>query len=70
MKIILRILKEIFDFFCGDWRVFWGVTVTIVLVELVKHLAVLSYARPVAGVIFIIGVSLSLVFALKREITY
>jgi hypothetical protein len=69
MNIIIRIFKEIFDFFCGDWRVFWGVTVTIVLVESVEHLAALFYARPAVGIIFIIGVSLSLVFALKREIT-
>ena len=70
MTNILRILTELFDFFCGDWRVFWGVTVTIVLVELIENLAALSYARPVAGIIFTIGISLSLVFALKREITY
>ncbi len=68
MNIILRILKEVFNFFCGDWRVFWGVTITTVLVELIEHLAILADAKSFAGIIFIAGISLSLVAALKREI--
>ncbi|MGD0622182.1 MAG: hypothetical protein ABSA82_06945 [Thermacetogeniaceae bacterium] len=68
MNIILRVLKEVFNFFCGDWRVFWGVTITTVLVELIERLTVLAYAKSFAGIIFIAGISLSLVVALKREI--
>jgi hypothetical protein len=68
MNIVLRILKEVFNFFCGDWRVFWGVTITTVLVELIERLAILAYAKSFAGIIFIAGISLSLVVALKREI--
>jgi hypothetical protein len=68
MNIILRVLKEVFNFFCGDWRVFWGVAITTVLVELIERLAVLAYAKSFVGIIFIVGISLSLVVALKREI--
>ncbi len=69
MTVIIRALKEVFDFFCGDWRIFWGVIATIVLVELVENFATFAYAKSVAGAIFIIGVSLSLIIALKHEIT-
>ena len=65
-----RILKEVFDFFCGDWRIFWGVAITILLVEGVEHLQWLTGVKPAVSVIFITGVSLSLVVALKREITH
>lgn len=68
MKIISHIFNEIFDFFCGDWRVFWGVTLTIFLVEMLKHVIVLNAFKPPSGVIFIIGVTMSFVFALKRQI--
>lgn len=68
MKMIIRIMKEVFDFFCGDWRVFRGVALTILLIEGIKHLGVLAAVRPLAGVIFFIGISLSLTSALRREI--
>ena len=68
MNVVLRLLKEVFNFFCGDWHIFWGVAITAVLVELIDHLAPLAYARSFAGIIFIAGISLSLVVALKYEI--
>jgi hypothetical protein len=69
MNIITHFLKAIFDFFCGDWRIFWGVAVTCVLVELVEHLTTLTVVIPFSGILYIIGISLSLVIALKREIS-
>ena len=69
MKLIIRILKEIFDFFCGDWRVFCGVTITLILIELIQRIDSLSLYRSFVGIIFIIGLSLSLILALKHEIT-
>lgn len=68
INMIIRILKETFNFFCGDWRIFWGVTLTTVLIELIEHLPVFSLFKPFAGIIFIIGILLSLAIALKREI--
>ena len=69
MNMIIRILKELFNFFCGDWRIFWGVALTTVLIELIEHLAIFALFKPFAGIILIIGISLSLAIALKREIT-
>jgi hypothetical protein len=36
----MNIFKKIFDFFCGDWRIFWGIALTVALVELAKSWAV------------------------------
>lgn len=66
--LVVRVLKEVFDFFCGDWRVFWGVAITIVLLELIEHLAALTFALPAGGIILAIGVSASLISGLGREI--
>ncbi|VBB07575.1 Hypothetical protein LUCI_2840 [Lucifera butyrica] len=68
MTSIIHIFKAVFDFFCGDWRIFWGITLTLVFVELIEQLTVITVAVPLAGIIYIIGISLSLIVALKREI--
>ncbi len=70
MKFIKHALKEVFDFFCGDWRIFWGVAISIALIEAFHKVSALAGLIPYAGIIFVIGVSLSLVLALKREITH
>ncbi len=69
MNIITYILKAVFDFFCGDWRIFWGVAITCVLVELVEQLTTLTVFIPFLGIIYITGISLSLISSLKREIS-
>lgn len=69
MNRITHIFKVIFDFFCGDWRIFWGIAVTCAFVELAAHLTTFIVAIPFSGIIYIIGISLSLVIALKREIS-
>ena len=69
MNAIIRIFKELFNFFCGDWLIFWGVTLTIVLIEPIEHLAIFTPFKPFAYIILIIGISLSLAIALEREIT-
>ncbi|BBB91148.1 MAG TPA: hypothetical protein PKA28_11325 [Methylomusa anaerophila] len=68
MNIITHTLTAIFDFFCGDWRIFWGVAVTCILVELVEHLTILTVMIPFLGIIYITGISLSLIVALQREV--
>lgn len=67
MNLIISILKKIFGFFCGDWRIFWGVVITLIIVKLIEQLGV-TYIGTIAGIIFMVGVSLSLVSALKKEI--
>ncbi|AGK95158.1 hypothetical protein [Clostridium pasteurianum] len=66
MNIITSVLKKIFDFFCGDWIIFWGVVITLIVVKLIEQLGV-TYIGAIAGIIFMVGVSLSLVSALKKE---
>jgi Ca2+/H+ antiporter, TMEM165/GDT1 family len=56
-------IPEKFDFFCGDWRVFWGVTLTLGFVILLEHssdnnvqsAAIFLYAIP-AVFIFLKGI--------------
>lgn len=62
----MTIFGKIFDFFCGDWRIFWGMAITLCLVEFAVKL---SAPALISIAIFLTGISLSLVFALKREIT-
>jgi hypothetical protein len=69
LSMIIRVTQEIFNFFCGDWRIFWGMAMTTVLIELIEHLAGFSLLKPFAGCILIVGVSLSLVLALQHEMT-
>lgn len=66
MKLITSVLKKIFGFFCGDWIIFWGVAITLIIVKLIEQLGV-TYIGVIAGIIFMIGVSVSLVSALKKE---
>lgn len=60
----MNIFKKIFAFFCGDWRIFWGIALTIVLVKLTESRGVPNLALMV---ILLLGVSLSLGFSLRRE---
>ena len=64
MKSLMNIFKKIFAFFCGDWRIFWGIALTIVLVKLTESRRVSNLA---SLVILLLGVALSLGFSLKRE---
>ncbi|KLU61930.1 hypothetical protein CEB3_c16280 [Peptococcaceae bacterium CEB3] len=59
--------QEVFDFFCGDWRVFWGIVLTVVVIEGIERLPALAAARPWAGLILFAGAALSLVNSLERE---
>lgn len=61
----MNVFNKIFDFFCGDWTIFWGIAFTIVLVKLAKDWAAPSL---VLMITFLLGISLSLGFSLRREI--
>lgn len=61
----MNIFKKIFNFFCGDWTIFWGIVITICLVEMLVKLRVPTL---IEVIIFLIGISLSLGFAMKGEI--
>ncbi|MFT8314910.1 MAG: hypothetical protein ABF633_11800 [Clostridium sp.] len=66
MNLITSVLKKTFEFFCGDWIIFWGVVITLVIVKLIEQLG-MTYIGTIAGIIFMVGVSVSLVSALKKE---
>jgi len=65
LKIIKRVWDEIFDFFCGDYIVFVGCAVTVILVVIANN--VLTFAKPAAGYILVIGIVLSFVLSIMRE---
>jgi hypothetical protein len=61
---MLCVLWEVFDFFCGDWTIFFGVAATIILTVLITKLQFLSFLMPVIGIIYICGISISFLKAL------
>lgn len=65
--LVLRILWGVFDFFCGDWKVFWGITITIALTILIKQLSFLTFALPAIGIIYVAGIAISFLTALNLK---
>ena len=65
MKAIKRVWDEVFDFFCGDYIVFFGCAVTILLVVLIDR--ALTFARPAAGFILVLGIVVSFTASILRE---
>lgn len=64
---VLQALKSIFDFFCGDWRVFWSVAALIAAVALALHFAAVSWLPAAACAVYMLGVVASIRFALGKE---
>ena len=65
--IPLRILRELFDFFCGDWTVFWGVTITIAAVFFLRSVSAFPSAPLLLGTILVAGITVSLWAAMGRR---
>jgi len=65
MKTIKKVWDEIFDFFCGDYIVFFGCAITIILVILVNN--VFTFAHSAAGYILVLGIVVSFVLSILRE---
>lgn len=63
----VRILWEIFDFFCGDWTVFWGVAITILAVILIHALGAPSNLHLALGALLVAGVVASFWAAMGRR---
>jgi len=66
MKIVKRVLWEIFDFFCGDWWNLLGVAVTVLILFAVNRNGSLSFLRPVSFLLYPVLIGLTLTFALRR----
>ena len=66
LKAIKRVLWEIYDFFCGDWRNFVGLAVSVVILSAVGHIDALSFLRPVACVLYPVLIGLALTYTLNK----
>ena len=70
MKVIRAIKKvwdAIFDFFCGDYRVLFGVAVTVGLTVFLTRTDALDALRPFAGAVLVAGVILSFGWSILHE---
>jgi uncharacterized membrane protein len=65
--IPLRILMEIFDFFCGDWTVFWGVAITVATVLFLHNISTFTSAAFFLGFLLVTGITVSLWAAMGRR---
>ena len=66
MKVVKRVLWEIFDFFCGDWWNFLGIAITVIVLFAVNKVGGLSFLRPIGFILYPVLVGLTLTFALRR----
>jgi len=64
LKGIKKVWDAIFDFFCGDYRAFFGVAVTIGATVCLTQIGALSALRPAGGVVLVVGVVLSFGWAI------
>ncbi len=62
----LRILWEIFDFFCGDWTVLGGVAITVAAVIFLISIGTPSSAL-FPGILLVAGITVSLCAAMGRR---
>ena len=65
--IPIRILWEVFDFFSGDWTVFWGIIITLATVIFIQHFSTLPNTRLLLGILLVAGITVSLWAAMGRR---
>lgn len=66
----MKVIKAIYNFFVGDMIILIGVAITIVLLTLINNVGPLEPARGVSAVILVLGVLISLVVTLVREVQW
>jgi len=66
LKIIKRILWEIFDFFCGDWWNLLGIAVTVLILFAINNIGALSFLRPAGFILYPVLIGLTMMFALHK----
>ncbi len=64
--IPIRFLLEVFNFFSGDWTVFWGIIITVTAVIFLQHVNALPNTI-LLGIILVAGITLSLWVAMGRR---
>ena len=68
MNVILKIILAVYNFFVGDLVILIGVTLTMVVLALIHFLGALATLRGGSGAILIVGVLVTLVATLGREV--
>ena len=68
MNIILKVILAVYHFFVGDLMILLGVTLMMVILVLVHSLGALALLHGGSGAILIVGVLVTLVATLGREV--
>ena len=68
MNIILKVVLAVYNFFVGDLVILLGVTLMMVVLALIHFLGALATLRGGSGAILIVGVLVTLVATLGREV--
>ena len=68
MNIILKGILAVYDFFVGDLVILIGISLTMAVVALIHFLDALAPLRDGLGAILIVGVLVTLVATLGREV--
>ena len=63
----IRILWEVFDFFSGDWTVFWGIMITVTVVIFLQRVSTFPNTQFLLGILLVTGVTVSLWAAMGRR---
>jgi uncharacterized membrane protein len=65
--IPIHILWEVFDFFSGDWTVFWGIIITVATVIFLQRVSTLPNTPLLLGILLVAGITVSLWAAMGRR---
>ena len=68
MNIILKAILAVYNFFVGDLVILIGVSLTMIILALMNFLGALASIRGASGTILIVGVLLTLLATLGREV--
>ncbi len=63
-NIIVKILYEIFDFFCGDWTVFFGIGIVVALIALVAN----TWANWLTLSLYLFGIIFTFILSLRFKL--
>ena len=68
MNVILKIILAVYNFFVGDLVILLGITLLMVVLALIHSVGALATLRGGSGAILIVGVLVTLVATLGREV--
>jgi hypothetical protein len=68
LRAIWKAILAVYNFFVGDMVILLGVSLTMVILALVHFLGAFAPIRGASGAILIIGVVLTLIATLGREV--